>query len=71
MWRTLCHPNVLPLLGVTMTTERFVMVLEWMDNGNITKFLKNHPDANRLTLVSLLFELLSLLGFEYSMIAIA
>lgn len=47
------------------------MVLEWMDNGNITQFLKIHPDANQLALVSLLFELLPLLGSEYSMISVA
>ncbi|KAF9644752.1 kinase-like protein [Thelephora ganbajun] len=39
-WRTLHHPNVLPLIGVTMTEKRFVMVSEWMDNGNVNEFLK-------------------------------
>lgn len=52
-WRTLRHPNVLPLLGVTMTKDRFVMVSEWMDNGNSNEFLRKNPDADRLELVSL------------------
>ncbi|KAF9643681.1 kinase-like protein, partial [Thelephora ganbajun] len=39
-WRTLHHPNVLPLIGVTMTKKRFIMVSEWMDKGNINEFLK-------------------------------
>jgi len=50
-WKALCHPNVLPLLGVTMTRNKFVMVSEWMENGNINVFMKTHPDVNRLELV--------------------
>ena len=49
-WRALCHPNVLPLLGVTLG-ERFEMVSEWMENGNITEFIKTNRDVNRLRLV--------------------
>ena len=62
MWRTLRHPNVLPLLGVTMIDRRFVMVSEWMDNGNINEFLKNNADADRVELVSALSLSLSLLA---------
>jgi len=51
-WKTLHHPNVLPLIGVTMTENRFVMVSEWMENGNINAFVKNRPDANRLRLLA-------------------
>ena len=51
-WKTLCHPNVLPLLGVMMTENRFAMVSEWMTNGNINQFLRAHSDANRFELVS-------------------
>ena len=49
-WRALRHPNVLPLLGMTMEDRRFVMVSEWMKNGNIIDFLKN-KGADRLELV--------------------
>jgi serine/threonine protein kinase len=52
-WNTLDHPNVLPLLGVMMDDEQFVMVSEWMSNGNINQFTKTHKDANRFELVSL------------------
>ena len=38
-----------------MTGVQFVMVSEWMENGNINEFLKVHPDANRLGLVGFLF----------------
>ena len=54
-WKTLHHPNVLPLLGVTTTDNRLVMVSEWMTNGNITEFLKVNPNVDRLELVRFFF----------------
>ena len=53
-WKSLCHPNVLPLLGVTMGKRLFAMVSEWMVNGNINEFIGAHRDANRFELVSFL-----------------
>ena len=58
MWSTLRHPNVLPLLGATMTGVQFTMVSEWMANGNISEFVKVHPGADRLGLVSFPFQVL-------------
>jgi len=52
-WRSLRHPSVIPLLGVTTIGDRLVMVTEWMVNGNINGFLKMNPDADRLELVCL------------------
>ncbi|KAF9644225.1 kinase-like protein [Thelephora ganbajun] len=49
--RCLCHSNVLPLLGVTMNGNQFVMVSEWMDDGNINEFLKKNTNVNRLELL--------------------
>jgi len=34
-----------------MDDNRFVMVSEWMVNGNINEFIKAHKDVNRLELV--------------------
>jgi len=51
MWKYLQHPNVLPLIGVTMSENRFVMASNWMTNGNIREFVKTHPDVDRLGLV--------------------
>jgi len=51
-WKALHHPNVLPLLGVIMTEDRFAMVSEWMINGNINQFVMAQRDANRFELVS-------------------
>ena len=48
-WNALRHPNVLPLLGVTMTENLFVVVLEWMVKGNINEFVKvTHGSAKKM-----------------------
>ena len=54
-WKTLRHPNVLPLIGVMMSEAHFAMVSDWMVNGNINDFVKEHPDVNRLDLVGCSF----------------
>jgi hypothetical protein len=59
MWKSLRHPNVLPLIGVTMSKDQFAMISGWMANGNINDFTKAHPDANRLELVGLSFRVSS------------
>ena len=51
MWSALRHPNVLPLLGATMTGTQYVMVSEWMTNGNINEFTEAYPDVDRFGLV--------------------
>jgi hypothetical protein len=58
-WKGLRHPNVLPLLGVTITETRFVMVSEWMVNGNINEFVKANIGADRLELVRFLSRILT------------
>lgn len=34
-----------------MDKDHFVMVSEWMENGNIVEFIKTHRDVNRFELV--------------------
>ena len=51
-WKTLRHPNVLPLIGVAMTETKFSMISDWMVNGNINEFVKENPNADRLKLAS-------------------
>ena len=58
-WKSLCHPNVLPLLGVIMSETQFGMVSEWLPNGNINQFVKTHWDANRFDLVCSPFRFLA------------
>jgi hypothetical protein len=57
-WKSLLHPNVLPLIGIAMTETQFTMVSEWMVHGNINDFVKAHPDADRLGLVGFLSKVL-------------
>lgn len=56
MWKSLQHPNVLPLVGITMSETRFAMVSDWMVNGNINDFVKAQPDVDKIGLVGPLFE---------------
>ena len=49
MWKRLTHPNILPLLGITLTP--FQLVSSWMSGGDLSGYVKNHPDADRLVLV--------------------
>jgi hypothetical protein len=56
MWRFLRHPNVLSLVGVMMSENRFAMVSDWMSNGDINEFVEKCPDVDRLGLVSFPFE---------------
>ena len=59
MWKSPRHPNVLPLMGVTMTETHFAMVSECMVNGNIKEFMKAHPDEDRFGLVGVPFKVAS------------
>ena len=56
-WKSLRHPNILPLIGVTMSETKFAMVSDWVVNGNINEFVKAHPDANRFKLVGFSFKI--------------
>ncbi|KAF9789474.1 kinase-like domain-containing protein [Thelephora terrestris] len=51
LWKTLHHPNVLPLLGAIMNERRFGMVSKWMVNESIGEFVKNHKNENRFELL--------------------
>jgi len=59
MWKFLRHPNVLPLIGVTMSESRFAMISDWMVNGNINEFVKANPYAARHKLVCFFFQSLA------------
>lgn len=53
MWKHLIHPNILPLLGITITP--FQLISNWMPGGDLPEYLKKNPNANRLVLVSFHF----------------
>ena len=49
----MAHPNIVPLLGVTVDPPK--IVLGWMYGGDLTEYIANHPDADRLSLVRVRF----------------
>jgi serine/threonine protein kinase len=64
VWKRLTHPNIVPLLGVTLVPPQ--LISEWMSGGDLLDYIKKNPDANRLGLagvppVAFILYLLSLL----------
>ncbi|KAF9642056.1 kinase-like protein, partial [Thelephora ganbajun] len=51
MWKRLNHPNVLPLLGVTIAP--FQLISNWMSGGNLPEYIEKHSDADRIGLAGL------------------
>ena len=53
-WKHLQHPNILPLLGATISENKLSLISEWMDQGNIMEYLTRmkHLEVNRIELVS-------------------
>jgi len=49
IWKRLTHPNVLPLLGVTITPLQ--LISNWISGGNLPEYIQKHPDADLLGLV--------------------
>jgi serine/threonine protein kinase len=54
IWKRLSHPNILPLLGVSVSKNplHFRIISEWMPNGNVMEYIGSNPEVNRLRLVS-------------------
>ena len=44
------HPNVVPFIGVI--ANLFQMVVERISDGNLMKYLEEHPETDRISLVS-------------------
>ena len=49
MWKRLEHPNIVPLLGVTVAPLQLVSV--WMTGGELLEYIETNPSADRLNLV--------------------
>ena len=69
VWKHLTHPNVLPLLGVTVTP--FQLISSWMSGGDLPYYLKENPDADRLELVCALLLCLSHAHSRYQLSDVA
>ncbi|CAE6503577.1 unnamed protein product [Rhizoctonia solani] len=51
LWSKMKHTSVHELMGVVLFKGQSLgMVSEWMENGNLHEYLRNHPDANRYQL---------------------
>lgn len=48
MWKHLKHPNIVPLLGITISPPQ--LISRWMPGGDLSENMKN-PNVNRRTLV--------------------
>lgn len=52
MWKTLSHPNVLPITGAMFSgNHELAMISDWMENGDINKFIKARQNVNLIPLV--------------------
>lgn len=51
MWKRLSHPNIVPFLGVADGPAPLSMVSEWMPNGDVRHYVKEHPEVDRIQLV--------------------
>ena len=49
MWKHSKHKNIVPLLGITPTPLQ--LISDWMPSGDLTEYIRNNPDADRLDLV--------------------
>ena len=51
IWKYLKHPNILPLLGVTINPLQLISKL--MPGGTLPDYIKKNPGADRLRLVGI------------------
>jgi hypothetical protein len=51
MAKHITHPNVVPLLGVM--TDPLELISAWMPGGGLMAYIKDHPEADRHSLVFL------------------
>jgi len=49
VWKRLAHPNIVPLLGVTLAPFQSISV--WMPGGELLEYINMHSGADRLGLV--------------------
>ena len=49
MWKRLAHPNVVPLLCITVSP--FQLISDWMSGGNVVEYLEKNPNTDIVQLV--------------------
>ena len=50
VWKHMVHQNVVPLLGITIS-QQLQQISDWMPGGDLSKYIKKNPDADRHGLV--------------------
>ncbi|KAG6855863.1 hypothetical protein H0H87_009898 [Tephrocybe sp. NHM501043] len=50
LWGQMLHPNILTIFGLFQFQNRLSIVMPWMENGDLGKYLKDTPDAPRILL---------------------
>ena len=50
VWKHMKHPNIVPFLGVTL--DPLQLISDRMPGGDLTEYITNHPDVDRISLVS-------------------
>ena len=59
MWKRLEHPNIVSLLGITISPHP-QLVSDWMPGGDLPKYIVHNPDADRVQLVGVLLAVIIL-----------
>lgn len=60
IWRELRHPHVVQFFGGSTVDDPPFLIMPFLRNGNVRRYLMKHPQANRLKLASEIA-----LGLEY------
>ncbi|KAG6830263.1 hypothetical protein H0H87_008653 [Tephrocybe sp. NHM501043] len=50
LWSQLRHPNLLPFYGIYRHHGRISLVAPWMENGDISEYLRRHQTSKRVVL---------------------
>ena len=53
MWKRLRHPNIVPLLGITL--EPLQLISAWMPGGELKEYIAKNSDVDQLGLVGIPF----------------
>ncbi|KAL5513537.1 hypothetical protein ACEPAH_3936 [Sanghuangporus vaninii] len=51
VWSGLYHRNVLPLLGYVIEGEYPSLISEWMENGTVSRYMREHPKTDLLQMI--------------------
>lgn len=52
IWASLKHPYILPLIGLPSFNGVPHLMSPYMENGTLDEYVRKHPHANRVQLVS-------------------